>query len=148
MSAGIRIDAKDLAVIESRFKNFFLKFKDRKDILEKIGFILENSARNRIESTKRDPEGVPWAPWSESYAKTRNGNQSLLMSRGQMLKRLSYRVTTSTTVEVGSRMKYSGYMQDGTKKIPARPFLGMSTDDANDILIAIEAWAGRIRDKS
>ncbi len=143
---GLKIDSSDLVVIQNKMAKFLSGFKDKKPILDKVGFILENSARGRIESTKDKPDGSKWKDWSKDYAKTRHENQSLLMSTGHMLSSISYRVFKDKTV-VGSRMPYSAFIQDGTKKMVSREFLGMSNEDARNIINAITAWAEKMRDQ-
>jgi len=138
--ASIQIEDDEFKHAIDSMSLFTKKMLVSRNALEKIGHILENSARQRIQETKRDPQGEKWPIWSKKYEKTRNENQSLLMNRGAMLYRLSYKVIhdlINNRVIVGSTAKYSSFHQLGTKKMPKREFLGVSKRDSEDILDAL-----------
>jgi len=84
----------------------------RAELLDSIGAVAESQTRRRITSEKESPGGVPWQDWSSSYAKTRHGNQSLLLGNGDLLDSITY-VTERNQVRVGSPLKYAGVHQEG-----------------------------------
>lgn len=67
----------------------------------------------------RDPElrPSPWVPRKDKKAK-----HPLLIKSGSLRQSISWRITAPDTVQIGSDKKYAGYHQQGTKKMPARPF--------------------------
>jgi len=113
-----------------------------------VGALLESSTRERIATEKTSPEGAPWAPWSEHYAATRHGGQSLLMGGGGLLDSIA-NVSRGSEAIVGSNLVYAAVHQSGAGKgafgttsrgtpipwgdIPARPYLGISGDDRRAI---------------
>lgn len=82
------------------------------ELLESIGAVVESQTRRRISDEKTAPDGTPWAPWSDAYAKTRHGGQSLLQGDGDLLDSIEYQVQRSS-VRVGSPLAYAGVHQDG-----------------------------------
>ena len=40
----------------------------------------------------------------------------------------------------GATKEYAGFLQDGTKRMPARPFIGLSAQDIADLADLIDAW--------
>ena len=110
-------------------------------LLHQVGGLLESQTRDRIANEKKDPKGKDWVPWSENYAKTRHSGHSLLQNEGDMLDSIQY-VVSSGSVEVGTNMVYGKTQQYGRPKdgIPARPFLGLSDDNIEEINDEIESW--------
>lgn len=122
---------------------------DKRPLMDAIGFAVENQTRDRIANDKRTPAGKPWAPWSPGYARTRNSGQSLLQSEGDLLDTLTYVVDTDGAgVEIGSNRPYAAIQQFGGKSgmppgpaaIPARPYLGLSEENKDDIRSLAAHW--------
>lgn len=84
----------------------------RTELLESIGAIAESQTRRRITDEKQSPGGTAWQNWSEGYAKTRHGNQSLLLGNGDLLDSITF-VVERNQVRVGSPLGYAGVHQDG-----------------------------------
>ena len=91
------------------------------------------AVQNRIRNSKTDPEGQPWAPWSMATirANARRGG-SLLFRTGALHDSIQYRISEKT-LTIYSNVGYARYLQFGTPKMPARPFLGWSRDNINRI---------------
>ncbi|WP_296639304.1 phage virion morphogenesis protein [Roseinatronobacter sp.] len=119
---------------------------DIEDLADRAGIILESSTQDRIASEKVAPDGTPWEPWSDRYAKTRKGNHSLLVSSGleNSLLGATQSYTTGTTVRVGNNLVYGAIHQMGGEienawgrgisvTMPARPYLGLSAADRDAI---------------
>ncbi len=102
-------------------------------LLDNIGQQQEDAAKRRIYETKRGPDGKRWAPWSESYAETRKGGQTLLRNKGHLGDSIDHVVDAPRAVEIGSNLEYANAhlfgvtytrMRDRAEiTIPARPFL-------------------------
>lgn len=82
------------------------------ELLESIGAVVERQTRRRIEDEKTAPDGTPWAPWSDAYAKTRHGGNSLLQGEGGLYDSIEFQVQRNS-VRVGSPLAYAGVHQDG-----------------------------------
>lgn len=105
------------------------------DALESIGAEVESQTRRRLEDKEGAPDGTPWAPWSERYAATRVENQSMLESSGALIDSIQWDVI-GDDVQVGTDRIYGAVHQFGfaKRKIPARPYLGLSTDNEQEVL--------------
>ena len=123
-------------------------------ILGGIGGILEQSARDRIGVTNLGPDGTPWTP---SRRARRKAGGRTLWDTGRLVASLTHSVSGGS-VSVGSGVIHAGVHQfgatirpktaralsfvgaDGTRRtvksvtIPARPYLGVSAEDRDDIL--------------
>ncbi len=70
---------------------------------------LKGIAENRVRVTKLDPAGRRWRPWSDSYARTRGPQHSLLVANGDLLRGFrayaspSGRMVTLSNVEPHAR---------------------------------------------
>lgn len=111
-------------------------------VLETIGAVVESQVRRRISDDQEAPDGTPWAAWSDAYAKKRHGGHSLLQSEGSLLDSIAPDYPFSDSVEIGSNLVYAGTHQFGNNDlgIPARPYLGLSGDDEQEITAVIEDW--------
>lgn len=96
-------------------------------VLALIGAMAKKRAEHEIESGKHDPDGHPWAPWSDgthgSRQKKGNVGQGLLWDSGTLLHSM-YVQTNVASVVIGSEVDYAHWVQDGTRRMPARQFLG------------------------
>ena len=111
------------------------RLRDIRRPLEQVAQMLVESTRRRIKSTKTDPDGNRWEPWASSTmaARERNGTAGggLLYETGSLWSTIRGRVQGRTAV-VTSDEPYVKYLQLGTTKMPARPFMGISKQDARN----------------
>lgn len=84
----------------------------RDELLDSIGAVVESQTRRRITDEKQSPGGTSWAAWSDSYAKTRHGNQSLLQGNGDLLDSVTF-ITERDQVRVGTPLGHGGVHQNG-----------------------------------
>ncbi|EBU8551961.1 phage morphogenesis protein [Salmonella enterica subsp. enterica serovar Telelkebir] len=82
------------------------------ELLDSIGAVVESQTRRRISSEKTAPSGEKWQAWSDSYAETRHGNQSLLQGNGDLLDSIQF-IVERGRVRVGSPLAYAAVHQDG-----------------------------------
>lgn len=110
-----------------------------------IGEVLLKSAARRVRETKRAPDGSTWKPLSSKYQAWLNKHPSVEMSRGStllrygLLSKINYSLLKwgSGVIAVYSAAEYSAYHQEGTRKMPARPFLGLSEEDSQEIKMVL-----------
>ena len=123
---------------------------DRSDMLERAAAMVESQTRRRISDEKASPDGTPWAPWSDGYAATRHGGQSLLQAEGYLMDIMTYSIGLGAhAAYVGSNMIYAAIQQHGgtaqmapgPAAVPARPYLGISDENLGDIEADLAAWA-------
>lgn len=105
-------------------------------LADAAGALLESGVKRRIADEKTDPDGAPWATWSEEYGATRRTGQSILRGEDDLLDSIQS-LTSSAEVQVGSNLVYAAIHQFGGEDvdiaIPARPYLGLSSDDEHDL---------------
>lgn len=106
--------------------------------LEQIGRNLQSSTKERISTTKLSPDGTPFAPWSfaTALAREKNGTagRGILYKTGNLYNSIQYQVQDKQVI-VGSDTSapYAKFLQNGTTKMPARPFIGISAPDVEMI---------------
>lgn len=100
-----------------------------------IAELVRGQARDRIAVTKTAPDGSAWAPWARNYPKS----GSLLVRSGALGSSISGQAV-GLEAHVVAPVFYASLHQDGTTKMPARPFLGLSAADEQQIVESIEAF--------
>lgn len=136
-------------------------------LLAELGEYALRTTRARFASQKA-PDGTAWAalvPWYQKE-KTRN-KERILTLRGFLRSQLVMQVVGGKSVEVGSNLVYAAVHQFGavikptsgkllhfrghvakSVTIPARPYLGLSDEDRNEIVERTLDWlrvAGGLR---
>jgi phage virion morphogenesis protein len=118
--------------------------------MKEIGAALLTSTQQRFEN-EESPEGDPWKDLAISTQLRRTsktsirGNEHKLRDKGLLYASLTY-IASDFEVAVGSNRKYAAIQQfggtddmpPGPAGVPARPYLGLSSDDeieVGDILI-------------
>jgi len=95
-----------------------------------LGYVGEHEVKavqNRIRDSKTDPLGNDWAPWAPFTRSERthkgNADLGLLLDEGDLLLSID-KMIFGDTVEIGSNLDYAKDLQEGTERMPPRPFLG------------------------
>jgi phage virion morphogenesis protein len=121
----------------------------RRELLDGAGALLVSQTQERISSEKASPEGDPWAEWAARTAARRHSGQSLLMMSGALLDSIHHEVA-GDEVRVGSGLVYAAIHQFGGQAgrdhrthIPARPWLGLSAENRDDLEAEVEAFIAR-----
>jgi phage virion morphogenesis protein len=144
MGAGLEIDTKQLDGLQESVSKLARQDFDR--IADAIGAEVESQVRRRIDTEKRAPDGAAWEPWSRNYAKTRGPQHSLLVGEGHLRDSITRDIRGRGSnasqivreIEVGSNLVYAATHQHGRGPIPARPFLGLSSNDEEDVLAVVD----------
>ena len=106
-------------------------------LMQAIGSVLEGSTRQRF-ADKQSPNGVAWAVLMPATVKAKNGRSNILVDSGDLIRSITFHATRDS-VMVGTDIPYGKYHQTGTKKadgstkMVARPWLGLSQQDQFDI---------------
>lgn len=132
MSGDLIIDLRQLLPLRRRLT--LLSNLRLQRLFDVLGGELENQTRRRISSEKTDPDGETWDEWSEAYEKVRPQKGGLLDLDGGLVDSIAHE-TSSDAITVGSNLVYALVHQDGweEKKIPARPYLGVSDENLADL---------------
>jgi hypothetical protein len=118
--------------------------------LQTVGLYLAAQAR-RCFDEQRSPDGVPWAGWKHPPSARRGGpSAKLLRDRDVLMASLvgkgAYHVERVTRASLlwGTAVPYGKYHQDGTRTIPARPFVGVSGPMLDRIEQILLDYAARV----
>lgn len=143
--ASITISVDDKAITNA-LHELQSKVINLEPVMEDIGQILMNSTRDRFEQGI-DPTGKPWVTLQPWYQKQKKKNKNLTLVLNHDLMNSINPQATSNSVTIGTNRKYAAMHQFGGvvgkgspfagKEIKARPFLGISNDDKENILDAV-----------
>ena len=114
---------------------------DTASLMPRLGEYLLASTQERF-NTETTPNGTAWQALQPRTLKRKKYNKNkVLTQRGFLRKNLRYQILEKTTVQVGSHLEYAATHQYGRAGIPARPFLGLSTRDHQEIRAIIQDCA-------
>lgn len=136
----VTIDDRDL---QKKGRALLAKLDDLSPFFASVGEVLVGSTIDRFAS-ETDPDGAKWAahaPATIANRLKRHGNAPLTILRlsGHLAGSINYQAS-ATRVEVGNNVVYGAIHQFGGQAgrghkvtIPARPYLGLSDDDREQI---------------
>ncbi len=122
----------DIDASEARAALARLNDSQIRGILAAIGAVIKSQTVHRIDSEKRAPDGGCWAPWSLDYARSRSGGHSLLENEGHLRDSIGWQLR-GDEVAVGTNLVYGAVHQFGGDGTPARPYLGFSGENRDEI---------------
>lgn len=148
--SGARVELEfDNAAVLTAVRGALAELADPRPMLLDIGEALVNSTRDRF-SAQRGPDGQTWKSLSPRYLATKSPNPGKILQRRGDLVRQIFPQVEGATLLVGTDRVYGAVHQFGALKgafgktrrgapipwgdIPARPFLGISDDDAAEII--------------
>ena len=138
--ATVTVDIGEMQKLAEVLNHSALSASDRQSLMKELGEEIVEQSRSRILETQQDPEGKQWQGYAASTlrglkAKGLVNVVSLLHRSGMLQSSIEVQRKSSWDVLVGSVMEYAAVHQWGYKprNIPARPYLGLSTDDIADL---------------
>ncbi|MDR3249392.1 MAG: phage virion morphogenesis protein [Treponema sp.] len=165
--AAVSFDLREIDGLAAKLNKAKLSTQDRAVLLRSIGAEVEAQTQERFD-TQTDPEGNPWKALAQKtkdyYIENGFGGGSLLVKSGGLRDSVESQVS-SWSVLVGATKIYAAIHQWGgdivpktapalfvpgygrLKKvtIPARPYVGISSNNAAEIAIIVQQFiAGRI----
>ena len=133
----LEIDVSDAV---SDLRQLARALKD-KSYLKEAGLYMERETKINF-ARQSAPDGTPWAPLAPStLARKRSG--AILRETSALVNSIAARGPFQNTVRVGATMEYGVYHQFGTKRMPARPFLGIEPKHHEPIRKIVEAHLAR-----
>ncbi len=142
-AANVSVNIKEIEALAKKLNGYALTSAQERRLLKSLGVEIETQISERIESTKRDPEGKTWADIAD---KTRRyllkhfpSARPPLWRTGELLDTIESQVSGGVLL-TGATKEYAGFLQEGTKRMPARPFIGLSAQDIGDLADLIDAW--------
>lgn len=148
--AYVSSDIKELEGLAAILKRSALSVSDRAALMKSLGNEIVEQSRSRILETQEDPEGNKWQDYADSTlrglkAKGLEKVVSLLNREGYLHQSIDVQQSGQWSVLVGSAREYAGVHQWGykPKNIPARAYLGLSSDDISDLTELAEIFLKR-----
>ncbi len=133
-------------------RTLFERVESPKPALIEIGEYMANSTKQRFRDGKA-PDGTAWAPNSPATVEIYNGlfasagsKRPLIGETRRLSNEIAWQLPRDTAVEIGSAEPEANMQQFGGTKaqwphlwgdIPARPFLGISPADEENILAIV-----------
>jgi phage virion morphogenesis protein len=148
MGAAVEIKLKEIERLQKKLNDFVMSGGDKESLLMSLGEVIEEQTKERIDISKKDPEGKKWDPWKEStekYMRKYFPKASLLYrdpAKG-LLGSIQHQMAGSDSVLIGSIQEYSVFLQEGTRKMVARKFLGFGTTDITELQDAVDEFMAR-----
>lgn len=144
----IRVDFDDGA-IQSALADVLARLANPQPMMIEIGELVANSTMDRF-ATGTAPDGTAWAANTQTTVDLYNGmfasagaKRPLVGETRRLGSEISWQLQGKQAVEIGSPMPYAAMQQFGGTKaqwphlwgdIPARPYLGISDQDEQNIL--------------
>lgn len=156
--AGITITIDDTE-LRQQLGQLIGALTDPQPALRSIGEDLVRTTHARFgQGQKRAPDNTPWARNSDVTI-ARKGRDNPLYQRGHLQGTIRYQLLGQNALAVGTNRGYAAVQQFGQPKgasgrtrrgapipwgdIPARPFLGLSDQDAADAVRVLRAYLAR-----
>lgn len=108
------------------------------DLGAALAAVLEAQTRRRILTEKTAPDGSKWPAWSTPYAATRGGGDSLLVDSHDLEKSIKG-TSEGAIATVLADTVYAAIQNFGGRGIPARTYLGISTENETELTDTIRA---------
>jgi phage virion morphogenesis protein len=142
--ASVSFDLKEIDAVKKLLANAALDSTDRGRLLQSIGVEMEAQTQERFD-TKKNPDGDSWKSIAEKTMRCYERNPRLapkppLVLEGMLRHSITSEVQDGAwAVLAGATMEYAAVHQFGwpKKNIPARPYFGVSRDDAKAIEAAV-----------
>jgi phage gpG-like protein len=145
MSAKFTVDTKQLSDKIAKGQSML---RNARPFLFSVGQREVALAKYRIRTSKTDPNNRPWRPWAPStrVSRARRGTltQGLLYDTGRLYQAFTVNAT-NLRVNIENTTQYARYLQRGTSRMPARPFLGFGRDSKQQLSRLFQDYMKRWR---
>ncbi|WP_429885372.1 phage virion morphogenesis protein [Geoalkalibacter halelectricus] len=133
--ANINIDVSGVDEIKAALEHLQQSAGNLTPVFRDIGEYLQRAHFERFQA-QESPEGDPWAPLSPKYQARKKRNKNKILVLDDLLGgTLRYKASAASLL-FGTDRVYGATHQFGRDKanIPARPFLGLSRGDEDEVL--------------
>lgn len=136
---SITVDDRD---VRAALKDLLQRGESLRPAFMAIGADLVGSHEDRFP-TQQSPDGTPWAPLSEKYKKSKRKRDSghpdiILVLNGYLANNFAFKASDNELWfgpgEVAKDYAAVHQLGSSQKNIPARPFLGLSSADEQEII--------------
>jgi phage virion morphogenesis protein len=141
MGAAVEIKLQEIEKLQKKLNDFALSGGDKDRLLTSLGGVLEDQTWKRFQLQK-DPKGDPWHELTEAYKKRKalTSSGGILSREGLLSTTIESQLTGRDSILVGSPMEYADYHQSANDKKRRREFLGLSTDNIDELEDAIDVF--------
>ncbi|MDR1585938.1 MAG: phage virion morphogenesis protein [Treponema sp.] len=148
--AAVALDLREIEGLAQLLNGARLGDADRRQLLHDIGEEMKSSTQDRLTSPeKKDPRGNAWKAIADKTRKYYDEKfpraKPPLWREGGLLDSVTSEAADSWSVLVGAVVEYAAVHQFGwpEKNIAARPYLGVSAQDAADIAAIAQRFTAR-----
>lgn len=139
---NIQFDGKQIA---RELNQIVDSVQDRTALHRDVGEYMQLSTAERF-AKEQAPDGTPWAPLKESTKKRKTKNRNSILRENDFLRDTLAYEADSSAMEFGSNRVQAALMQwggtddmaPGPAAVEARPFVGVSNDDEDEIELLAE----------
>lgn len=139
--AKIQISSEGAQAVSDVLTQLVNNLDDLAPALGNVGEHLMLTHRDHFDQ-QRSPDGDPWQPLSPEYAKRKKKNKDKILRLNDILRDTFAYNVGDESLEFGTNMEYAAIHQFGGTSdmiprlavIPARSFLGLSTDDEVEVI--------------
>jgi len=139
MGAAVEINLREIERLQRKFNDFALSGGDKEMLLASLGGRLEHQTWERF-TLQKDPSGDPWHELTEAYKKRRVSRGGILNREGHLIDSIISQLTGRDSVLVGATMEYADYHQSAKDKKRRREYLGLSTENIDELEDAIDKF--------
>jgi phage gpG-like protein len=128
------VNQADLRRIEAKVKHW----RDRVfgDLLNRVAQRVAKQTRHRITREKASPDGVPWPPRVGD-----DDGHPLLEKSGALVSAIRAARQAEDLIHVAPfGVSYAPFLQFGTRKMEAREYAGLSSENVQDLESVINSW--------
>ncbi len=133
--AFVKVDLTGREEIKKALNRLARRGRDLTPVFDDMGEYLLEAHEGRFDAG-RSPEGDPWEPLSPRYKARKKRNKGKILVLDDILGGTLRYQTTAGSLLFGTDRVYGATHQFGRADagIPARPFLGLSSDDGKEML--------------
>lgn len=110
-------------------------------LMRMVGQTVQGQVRRRITSEKTAPSGAAWAPLKPATI-AKKGHSNILIDKRRLVGSVNFRAGGLSTT-VGTTPFYGVFLQSGTRKMVARPFMGLSAANEREVESVVANFVAR-----
>lgn len=139
----------DMAQAVLELRAIFNRMQDPVPFFDAIGAMQVQKVKERIKTTKLDPDGEPWTPWAPFTADKRDRegtyDRGIMWETGRLLDSVRFDVDGAFGVDIGSDIWYAPKHQDGQGRLPKREIFGWDQADLTRIAVLFVNYVEGVR---
>jgi len=144
----VELNLNEIKTLQTLFEKAALSSEEKEQLLTNLAVEVEQQTLVRFE-TKLDPEEKKWEAIADSTRKYLDKYfpqaKPPLLRTGELRDSVESQLKNSEAILIGSAKEYASYIQDGTKKMPARQIFGLGKGDYPELIkIANDFLAERL----